>query len=164
MISHSICVLYIFIRVFIRSTAQEGGDNYDDPFTSIVTGQPLGESFKTRSRADEFAESVDGYLLIVILPFFLVITISDVIFAWNLVVQTLIFFLESGKPRLFKLFTCNRWKTKDFREKYMMDEENDVDSISDLSLNTGLNIVVIPGIEPDDIVDPEQVLAEIDGE
>ena len=167
MISLFICVLFVFLRVFYRSAALENGTNSGEAYLGSISGQPLEESFKTISRADEFAESTDGYLLIVTMPFFIAVTISDFIFVWNLVVQILIFFLESGKPTLFKFFTCNCWKSKDFREKYMSEaNENGGDSLNEASLNTGLNKKVFPGNESDDedVVAPEQILAEIDGE
>ena len=84
-------------------------------------------------------------MLIVTIAFLAVITVSDIIFAWNLIIQVFIFFLQSGKSSLFKFFTFNCWNTKNFREKYMNEDFDESagseDSLhGELDLNTRLNV------------------------
>ena len=69
----------------------------------------------------------------------MIFTLIDLIFGWEILVHILQFLLEQKYGKLFKFLTCNSWKAKDFREKYMS-EYNDKHDEEDVKDKVTLNL------------------------
>ena len=160
--------VYSFSRVVVRSTSLDGSQTGPVKELVSIEGEELPEVFRTISRSPVFSSS-DNYLIQIamLVPVLLFYTVIDLYFLQQACIYILCSIVQSRRLGLFSRLTCNMIRVADFRQKYML-EENEKDEVGDGMQDEGPDLTLKKSAvkdekDPlhDEIVDPNQVKPEI---
>ena len=164
----ALIVIYSFSRVLIRSAvgaepSSDGadlaefdtGELLDEPqLKGSISGRDLPEEYKGITRSAFFRSDASNMESFIIYPLILLFILSDLLFAWHIMIQFYWWTLESRRGQLFRYLTCMMISAEKFRKKYMQDtldkDYHDDDNKDALVLNTRL--VTAKVFAADDII------------